>query len=396
MHRGTGHPLDVRLAEGALDETGDAVALAGADQRADLIIGITFAGEAQAADGGAEFGDQFVVNPGLRVDPTGSGAVLPGVVVTVSAHAIDHGLDVGVVADDHRGFAAEFEVRAFQGFRSGLKDFLSGDDIAGQRHHAHFSVADQMAANAFAATADDVDDPAREDFGQRWRQSEDRQRRVFGRFEHQRVAGGEGRGDFPRGHHDRVVPRRNRGDHANRIATHHAGVARQVFAAELTGLAAHGASEETEHIDGRRQIVLTRQVQRLAAVQRFEAGEVVGVFFHGVGDLEQQVRTLLRRGARPLGKCAVGGEDGGFDLLGAGFGDVREDFAGGRIENRLDKTFPGDQFAVNQQRGTHRGLRASHFPRSLFLCGHCCSLKPGADRLIDAARLVRGSEVDKY
>jgi hypothetical protein len=50
MHRRAGHPLDVRLAEGAFDETGDAVALAGADQRADLVVGIALAGKAQAAD----------------------------------------------------------------------------------------------------------------------------------------------------------------------------------------------------------------------------------------------------------------------------------------------------------------------------------------------------------
>jgi hypothetical protein len=205
-----------------------------------------------------------------------------------------------------------------------------------------FGVADQMAADAFAATADDVDHPTRQDFGQRRRQSQNRQRRVLGRLEHQRVAGSERRGDLPCGHHDRVVPRRNRRDHANRIAAHHAGVTRQVFAAELTGLATHGSGEETEHIDRRGQIVLTRQVQRLAAVQRFETGEVIGVFFDGGGDVEQQIRTLLRRGARPAVKGAVGGEDRGFDLLGAGLGDVREDFTGSRVDDRLDKTLARD------------------------------------------------------
>jgi hypothetical protein len=165
-----------------------------------------------------------------------------------------------------------------------------------KRHHADFRVADQVAADTFAATANDVDHAARQDLGQRWRQGQYRQRRVFRRLEHQGVAGGQGRGDFPGGHHDRVVPRRNRGDHANRIATHHAGVARQVFAAELAGLAAHGAGEEPEHIDRGAQVVLTGQVQRLAAVQGFETGEQVGVFFDGVGDVQQQVRALLRRG----------------------------------------------------------------------------------------------------
>lgn len=115
-------------------------------------------------------------------------------------------------------------------------------------------------------------------------------------------------------------------------------------------------------------------MQRLAAVQRFKAGEVIGVFFDGVGDVQQQIGALLRRGPRPFGERTVSREDGGFDLFGAGFGDVREDFTGGRVEDRLDKAFTGDQFTVDQQRGTHRGLRASHFASSLFLYGHCCSL----------------------
>jgi len=83
-------------------------------------------------------------------------------------------------------------------------------------------------------------------------------------------------------------------------------------------------------------------MQRLATVQGFKAGEQVGVFFDGVGDVEQQVRTLLRRGPRPPGKGTVGGEDGGFDLFGAGFGDVRQDFARGRVEDRFDTALPCD------------------------------------------------------
>ena len=56
------------------------------------------------------------------------------------------------------------------GLGRGLEDFLPGDDIAGQRHHAHLGVADQMAADAFAAATEDIDHAAREDFIQRRRQ----------------------------------------------------------------------------------------------------------------------------------------------------------------------------------------------------------------------------------
>ncbi|MDT4841527.1 hypothetical protein FQZ97_753850 [compost metagenome] len=48
MHGGAGDTFDMRLAEGALDEAGHAVALARADQRADFIVLVALAGEAQA------------------------------------------------------------------------------------------------------------------------------------------------------------------------------------------------------------------------------------------------------------------------------------------------------------------------------------------------------------
>ena len=61
----------------ALARAGHAVALAGADQRADLIVGIAFTGEAQAADGRAEFGHQAVMNPGLCINAARGGAAPP-------------------------------------------------------------------------------------------------------------------------------------------------------------------------------------------------------------------------------------------------------------------------------------------------------------------------------
>jgi len=142
----------------------------------------------------------------------------------------------------------------------------------------------------------------------------------------------------------------------------------------LAGLATHGTGEKAEYIHGGAQIILARQVQGLAAVQRFQAGEVVGLFFNGVGNPQQDVRALLRRGPRPTGKGAMSGEDGAFDLLAAGFGDLGENFTAGRVDDRLAKPLALDQLAVDQQRSEQRGGRAGHFSRSLFLCGHGRSL----------------------
>ncbi|MCY1403626.1 hypothetical protein D9M71_188140 [compost metagenome] len=230
MHSGTGDALDMRLAKGAFDETGDAVTLARADQRADLIISIALAGKAQAADGRPQLGDQTIVNARLGIDPASCGAILAGVVIAITAHAFDNGLDIGIVADDYRRLAAKFQVGALEGLGGGLEDFLARDDIAGQRHHAHFRVADQVAPDALATATKNIQNTRRKNLRQGRRQRQDRQRRVFRWLEHQGIARCQGRRDLPGGHHDRVVPGRYGGDHTDRVAAHHAGIARQVLA----------------------------------------------------------------------------------------------------------------------------------------------------------------------
>ena len=55
-------------------------------------------------------------------------------------------------------------------------------------------------------------------------------RRGVGRLEHHGVAGGQGGGDLPDGHHQRVVPRGHLGAHPDRLAPDPGGVAGQVLA----------------------------------------------------------------------------------------------------------------------------------------------------------------------
>ncbi|MNF74098.1 hypothetical protein D3C84_561220 [compost metagenome] len=309
------------------------------------------------------------MDAGLGVDAAGGGAVLAGVVVAVGADTLDHGIQVGVVADDHRRLATQFQVGALQGAGGALEDLLAGDDVAGERDHAHFRVAHQLAADAFAAAAEDVDHPRREDLRQGRRQGQDRQRRVLRGFEDQGVAGGQGRGDLPGRHHQRVVPGRDGGHHAHRVAAHQAGVAGDVLAGQLALLAAHGAGEEAEHVGGGGDVVLARQVQRLAAVQGFQAGELVGAFLDGVGDGQQGGGALCRGGARPAGESAVGSGDGGFHLFDGGFGDGHQGFAAGGVDDRFGQPFADDELAVDQQFGMQGGDAggAGHLAGSFLL-----------------------------
>ncbi|MNC17859.1 hypothetical protein D3C75_657500 [compost metagenome] len=221
---------NVWLGDGALDEAGNAVAVLRGDQRAEFGRRIILQAVLDAADGGAELLHELVVNAFLGIDAAGGGAVLAGVVETEGADAFDGGVDVGVVEDDHRGFAAQFHVHAFDGVGGAGNDVRAGGNRTGQRHHAHFRVSDQWAADGRTTAEHQVEYAGREDIRRQFSQAQGCQRSLFRRFEHHGITGGEGRGDFPGDHHQWVVPRRNGGDHAHRISADHRGVTRQVLA----------------------------------------------------------------------------------------------------------------------------------------------------------------------
>ena len=84
----------------------------------------------------------------------------------------------------------------------------------------------------------------------------------------------------------------------------------QVLAGQLALLAAHGAGEEAEDVGGRRQVVLARQMQRFAAVQSLQLGQLLGLRIDGLGNRQQVSGALCRGGPRPGGESAVGGLHG--------------------------------------------------------------------------------------
>ena len=124
-----------------------------------------------------------------------------------------------------------------------------------------------------AAADDDVEHALGKDLGDERRELQRRERRHLRRLQHHRVAGHQRRADLPHRHHQRIVPRRDRADDADRVAAHHRGVARQVFRRRARRHDARGAGEEAQAVDDRRHLVVLHRVDRLAAVQRLELGE---------------------------------------------------------------------------------------------------------------------------
>ncbi|MCY1421142.1 hypothetical protein D9M71_367880 [compost metagenome] len=278
----------MRLGDGAFDHASHAVAVLGGDQWAELGARVVLQAVLDAGHGHTKLFHKLVVDAFLRINAAGSGAVLPGVIEAKGTNAFDRRIDVGVVEDDHWGLAAQFHVHALDAVGGAGNDVRAGSDRACQRDHAHFRVGHQRAAHGRATAEHQVEHAGREDLGGQLAQAQGGQRGLLGGLEHHRVAGGQGRGDFPGDHHQRVVPRRDGGDHAHRVAADHRGVARQVFTGGRAAHAAVGPGKEAEHVGNGRDFVVQRCGVRLAAVVRFQLGQFFAVGFDGVGQFQQQ------------------------------------------------------------------------------------------------------------
>ena len=246
-------------------------------------------------------------------------------------------------------------MRALERAGGGLQDLAPRGDVARDRDHAHPCMLHQGLADAGAAPADHVEHALGQDLRGQAREQQRRERRLLAWLEHDGIAGGQRGRRLPRRHHQRVVPGRDRGDHANGVAPDHAGVAREVLAAERAVHAARGAREKAEAVGDGRDLVAERACVRLAAVQRFEPRESFRVGLDECGELEQQAGALRRRGLRPAFVGASRGLHRAADLLGRGFGHLAQHLAGGGVEDGLGRPLALDQLVVDEKLGGKAG-----------------------------------------
>jgi hypothetical protein len=163
------------------------------------------------------------------------------------------------------------------------------------------------------------------------------QRCLLGGLEQAGVAAGQRRGQLPRGQHQRVVPRDDQANDAERLA--HgvvevgAGRDRDRLALQL----GRPARKVPEVVDRHRQVVVTRQPQRLAHVQHLELGQRVGVTFKQLCDAPQELAALGRSDLLPvaLGRRGRRGH-GPVDVLAVGRGAAHQRLAGRRVQ-RLER-----------------------------------------------------------
>ncbi len=209
---------------------------------------------------------------------------------------------------------------------------LPVDRVAGDRDHPDLRMPDERVADLAAGARQDVDDARGQDLVEDLGEREGGQRGPRRGLEHDRVPGRQRRAELPRGHVQRVVPRRDRGDDADRVAPDDRGVpGRELVGGEAVHHAAR-AREEAEEVGADGHLV-DGGADRLAGVRALEPAELVAARLEGVGDLEQEQRAVLRGRLLPGLERRVGGLDRAVDVLVRAGRDVRDRLVVGRVDD---------------------------------------------------------------
>ncbi len=140
-------------------------------------------------------------------------------------------------------------------------------------------------------------------------------------------------------------------------------MAGEIFPRDLPVLRPDRAREEAVAIDDRGNLVAARGVDRLAAVQGFQRREGVGLGLDPVGDPEERRRAFAGRGARPAVERFPRRRNRLVDLRGGGFGNVEDQRAGPRVQDRFGRFLPLLEIGADQKRCVELGhVSLPHLP----------------------------------
>ena len=280
--------------------------------------------------------DEFVMDLTLHQQARAGVAHLAGVVVDATDRALHRGVQVVQVGEeDLRALAAGLQRNAFHVRLPGVTEqqFAHGRG-AGERELGHVRVQRQRLAGLDTHSVDHVEHARRAArLDEQCGQPQARHRGLFGRLEHDAVAGGQDRRDLPHRHQHRVVPGRDRAHHAQRLVHDQVqrgrvGVGDRAFdLVDAFGKVAdrpqHFGNVDVQHV-----------ADRLAHVQCFEQRQFVGVPLHQVGESKQHVHARARRQSAPAA-VAPGRQrtrDRGIDVGRLAPGHLRQHAAVGRID----------------------------------------------------------------
>ena len=235
-------------------------------------------------------------------------------------HAFDGGVDIGVVKHDEGRLAAQFQRQRLAAAGGFFADQAADIGRTGKGDLVHIRVGHDGRSRG-AVAGDHVQHAGgqaglRGQFGEQ----QGRQWREFGRFQYHGIAERQRRGDFPRQHQQREVPRHDLADHADR---HLVG--------EFAFLQLRPAGMVIEVARHQRHVDIARFADRLAVVERFDHGEQAGVALHHARQGVQVAGARMAADGEPV---FLGGARGGNCCVNVSLRalrDARQRLAGGRF-----------------------------------------------------------------
>jgi ParB family chromosome partitioning protein len=288
-----------------------------------------------APDALDELPDEGVVDRVVDEHALAAQARLPGVPVAADDDRLDRGVDVGVVAHDHRVRAAELERQPLHRGRRDRGHAAADLGRARERDAPHVGMADERVADDRAVAGHDVQHAVRHArLGEDARDLERRERRRRGRLGDDRVAAGQRRRDLRAEQRQREVVRRDRGADAHRAA-HDLTVGGAERGRQLLVGAAHLRRRLGVVADPVREVrdLARRLHERLALLRGQHAGEVLRALLDERRCLREDRRAVLGVGRRPLGERALRRLDGEVDVGGVAARDARDDVLGRRVDD---------------------------------------------------------------
>ena len=247
----------------------------------------------------------------------------------------------GVLEDDVRRFAAQFQAHLLQVPGRGVDDQPANFRRAGEGNLVHALMRRERGAGGFAEPGDDVDHAfGQTGFEQQFAQAQRREGRLLGGLEDDAVSGGEGGAELPGGHQQREVPRddlphdpqrlpQGKGMKARAGRVGHTD--RNGVALDLRGPAGH----VMEQVGGQRHVGDARDGAGLAVVQRLQLGQFIRVFQDEVADAPDQPAPFAGRHAPPGAgfEGAPRGGDRPVDVLPLAVRHPRDDRSVRRVED---------------------------------------------------------------
>ena len=339
----------------AIDDAGDLRAVGKRNQRAEVGVRIGRITHDEFAHQFGHPGDKVVVEVARHDRASGRRAVLSGIDQRTGHRAVHSRIEVGVVENDERGLAAEFQLSAPTVNRGCRHDLSADGGRSGEGHHIDTGVPGQRGARVGAGPGDNVEHPVRQArLGRQAGQRQGRQRGEFGGLDDHRAAGRQRRDHLPDRHLQRVVPRRDGADHTDGLPADRRGVVRGILRGGLALEVAGRAGEERDVVDAAGHVELSRQAHRLAGLADLLGHELGGVGIDEFGQFRQHGGPFSRGRGRPGGQCGPRRGHRHVDIAGCRERHVGDDCAGRRVDHLMMASVGAHRCAIDPATGSNR------------------------------------------